>query len=51
MSKALLQDGSFKSKKRKIETPYIPCNKECSEKCMLQKVSYNIMREKAKGLV
>ena len=24
---------------------------ECSEKCMLQKVGWNIMREKAKGLV
>ena len=32
MSKALIQDRSFKSNKSKIETLFILCNEECSEK-------------------
>ena len=49
MSKALLQDGSFKSKKKKIETLCILCNEACSEKCKFQEVGWNSMREKAKA--
>lgn len=49
MSKALIQDRSFKSNKSKIETLFILCNEECSEK--LQEVGQNTMREKAKTWV
>ena len=51
MPKALIQDGSFKSKKRKIETLCILCNEECSEKCKLQEVGWNSTREKAKAWI
>ena len=51
MWKALLRDGSFKSKKGKIEILCILCNKECSEKCKLQEVGRNSMRDKAKAWI
>ena len=47
MLKTLLQDGSFKSKKRKIETLCILRSKECCEQCKLQEVGWSSMREKA----
>ena len=51
MSKALLQDGNFKRKKRKTETHCILCNEECSEKCKLQGVGWNSIREKTKAWI
>ena len=46
--KALPQDGSFKSKKGKIEIlcnlAVILCNEERSEKCKLQEVGWKSMR-------
>ena len=47
MLKALLQDGSFKSKKRKIKTLCILRSEECCEQCTLQEVGWSSMREKA----
>ena len=51
MLKALVQDGCVKSKKRKIETLCILCNEACSEKCKLQEVGWNSMRENAKAWI
>ena len=51
MSKALLQDGSFKCKKRENETLGILCNEECSEKFKLQELGWNSMKEKAKAWI
>ena len=38
-------------KKRKTETLCILCNEECSEKCKLQEVGWNSMREKTKAWI
>ena len=51
MLKALVQDECVKSKKRKIETLCILCNEACSEKCKLQEVGWNSMRENAKAWI
>ena len=38
-------------KKRKTETLCILCNEACSEKCKLQEVGWNSMREKTKAWI